>query len=301
MACLFGARLNPHADVTLIGHWPEQLAALRDAPLHVLELDGGESRIWLDVTSDLAAIGPVDVALILVKTPQTESAADDAARILAPDGLAVTLQNGLGNQAILARVLGMDRTTLGVTMSGAALDGPGVLRVGGEGNTFLATRPDIEPRVRDLAALFADAGLTVTVTHDIAALVWGKLVVNAAINPLTALLRVPNGALLSSSHARDLLRRAAQEVAAVAAAQDIPLPFDNAAAYAEHVAHLTARNRSSMLQDVQRGARTEIDAINGAVIRAGEALAISTPANRFLYDMIKALEESYPARNNESR
>ncbi len=295
MGCLFGARLSPHADVTLIGHWPQQLAALHDAPLYVEELDGGTSQVWLDATDDGEAAGPVDVALILVKTPQTEGAADSAARILAPDGVAVTLQNGLGNQAVLARVLGPDRVTLGVTTLGAALDGPGRLRVGGEGATYIATRPAIAPLIDALVDLLCAAGLHASTTRAITPLVWGKLAVNAAINPLTALLRVPNGALLDSPRARNLLQRAANEVAAVAQAQDIPLPYDNAAAQAEHVAHLTARNRSSMLQDVLRGARTEIDAINGAVVRTGEALAVSTPVNRFLHAMVKALEEVHPA------
>lgn len=291
MGCLYGAHLSAVTDVTLIGHWPAQLAALRDAPLHITGLDGRTSQVWLDATDDADAVGPVDVALVLVKSPQTESAADDIARILAPDGLAITLQNGLGNQGQLARALGTERASLGVTTLGAALDGPGRLRLGGDGSTFFATRPDIDPLVDELAALFTGAGLHTVVTDEVMPLIWGKLAVNAAINPLTALLRVENGALLDSPRARDLLRRAANEVAAVASAQDIRLPFDNAAAQAEHVAHLTARNRSSMLQDVLRGARTEIDAINGAVVRTGEALAISTPVNRLLYDLVKALED----------
>lgn len=294
MGCLVGARLSAHADVTLIGHWPQQRAALHSAPLHMIELDGTERDIWLHATDDVDAVGPVDVALILTKTPKTETAADQAARILADDGIAITLQNGLGNQAILARVLGADRVTLGVTTLGAALDGPGVLRAGGDGTTYFATRREIAPLVNDLAALFAEAGLLTAVVEEVTPLVWGKLVVNAAINPLTALLRVPNGALLDSPRALHLLHLAANEVAAVAAAQDIVLPFDNAAQQAAHVAHLTARNRSSMLQDVTRGGRTEIDAINGAVVRMGEALAVSTPVNRLLFELVKALEDMLP-------
>ncbi|MCD4684867.1 MAG: 2-dehydropantoate 2-reductase [Anaerolineae bacterium] len=294
MGCLIGARLSAHADVTLIGHWPEQRAALRDAPLRVIELDDREHDVRLRAVDDVDDVGPVDVALILTKTPKTETAADQVARILAANGIAITLQNGLGNQAILARTLGAERVTLGVTTLGAALDGPGVLRAGGDGATYFATRPEIAPAVSDIAGVFEDAGLHTVLVDEVASLVWGKLAVNAAINPLTALLRVPNGALLASPRALHVLHLAANEVAAVAAAQEIVLPFDNAAQQAAHIAHLTARNRSSMLQDVTRGVRTEIDAINGAVVRTGEALAVSTPVNRLLYELVKALEDMLP-------
>lgn len=299
MGCLVGARLSSHADVTLVGHWPGQRAALRERPLQVIALDDRVREVWLRAVDDVDDAGPVDVALILTKTPKTETAADQAARILAADGIAITLQNGLGNQMILARTLGAERVTLGVTTLGAALDGPGVLREGGDGATYFATRPDIVPLVSDIAGLFEDAGLHTVLVDEVMPLVWGKLAVNAAINPLTALLRVPNGALLDSPRALHLLHQTANEVAAVAAAQDIALPFDNAAQQAAHIAHLTARNRSSMLQDVARGARTEIDAINGAVVRAGEALAVSTPVNSLLYELVKALEDMFPQAPEE--
>jgi 2-dehydropantoate 2-reductase len=296
MGCLFGARLSPHAEVMLIGQWPEQLAALRRGPLRIASGGGDEERVTLCATNDVNTLGPVDVALIVTKAPKTAAAGEGAARILKMDGVAITLQNGVGNLEILVQQVGAARAALGVTTLGAAMDGPGRLRYGGSGLTTLATRPEIDPLVRALAALMARAGLAVEVAADVAAQVWGKLAINAAINPLTALLRVPNGALLDSGMARAIMRLAAAEVAAVAAAQGIALPFEDAAARAEAVARQTARNRSSMLQDVQRGVTTEIEAICGAVVRAGQSAGVETPVNRMLYQMIKALEESYPAQ-----
>jgi 2-dehydropantoate 2-reductase len=296
MGCLFGARLSPHAEVALIGQWPEQLAALRRGPLRIASGGGDEEHVRLCATDDVDTLDPVDVALIVTKAPKTAAAGEGAARVLKADGVAITLQNGVGNLEILAQQVGAAQAALGVTTLGAAMDGPGRLRYGGSGLTTLATRPEIDPLVRALAALMARAGLAVEVAADVAAQVWGKLAINAAINPLTALLRVPNGALLDSGMARAIMRLAAAEVAAVAAAQGITLPFEDAAARAEAVAHQTARNRSSMLQDVQRGVTTEIEAICGAVIRAGQSAGIETPVNRMLYQMIKALEESYPAQ-----
>jgi 2-dehydropantoate 2-reductase len=292
MGCLFGARLTPHADVTLIGRWAEQIAALRSHPLRVIEPDGQESEVEVCVTDDAGSLPPVDVALILTKAAGTERAAIHAARLLRSTGIAITLQNGLGNLEIIAEHVGAERAALGVTTQGGATDGPGVLRVGGTGKTHLATRPEINGRVWALASVFEQAGMITELVEDVSALVWGKLVVNCAINPLTALLRVRNGGLVDSQWARQIMAEAAREVAAVAAAQEIALPFADPAARAEEVARLTAPNRSSMLQDVERGAVTEIEAICGAVMRQGEALSVPTPVNSTLYRLIKAIEET---------
>jgi 2-dehydropantoate 2-reductase len=293
MACLFGSRLAPQAEVALVGHWRAQIEALNRAPLRIVYPDGRQERVSLRATDDPESLPPADVALILTKSRSTEIAARGAALILKPDGLAITLQNGIGNLEIIAAQVGAGRATLGVTAQGAALAGPGELRYGGAGRTHLATRPEIEGRVRAAADLFNHCGLETEVAPDVDPLVWGKLAVNAGINPLTALLRAPNGALVESTWAREIMRAAADEVAALAAAQGIPLPFESAAEHCEEVARLTAHNRSSMLQDALRGVETEIEAICGAVVRKGEELGVPTPVNAALYRMVKALEETY--------
>ena len=131
--------------------------------------------------------------------------------------------------------------------------------------------------------------MQVDVIPDANALVWGKLVVNAAINPLTALLGVPNGALLERPAARRVMATLARETAAVARALGISLPFGDPVARAEDVARHTAANRSSMFQDVKRGAPTEIDAICGAIFRAGEARGVAAPVNWAMWQLVSAL------------
>lgn len=292
LGCLFGARLTPHTDVTLVGHWPQQLAALRRDSLRIV---GTDTRIPLTATGDPACLQPVDVALILTKANGTQRAAREAASILMPDGIAVTLQNGLGNLEIVAAAVGAARAVQGVTAMGASTRGePGMLYPGGSGPTHLAATPSTRPQVEALAALLQHAGLETHVMEDVAGLVWGKLVVNAAINPLTALLRCPNGALLDSAWARDLLRDAARETAAVAAERGITLPYPDPVEQVEAVARATAANQSSMLSDVLRGAPTEIDTINGAVVRDGIAAGIPTPVNATLHRLVRALETTAP-------
>jgi 2-dehydropantoate 2-reductase len=293
MACLFGSRLAPQAEVALVGHWRAQIEALNTAPLRIAYPNGREERVRLRATDDPDSLPPADVVLILTKSRGTEDAARQAASVLRPDGLAITLQNGIGNLEIIAAQVGAGRATLGVTAQGAALTGPGELRYGGTGVTHLATRPEIDARVRAAADLFNRCGLETQVASNVDTLVWGKLAVNAGINPLSALLRVPNGALLESDSARGLMRAAADEVAALAAAPGIPLPFESAAARCEEVARLTAHNRSSMLQDALRGVETEIEVICGAVVRKGEEMGVPTPVNAALYRMVRALEETY--------
>lgn len=283
MACLFGARLAPHAEVTLLGGWAAGLQALQRDGIR-LEENGRERQVRVRATSDVASCRGASQALVLVKSWQTSRAARQLAECLSPEGVALTLQNGLGNLEILQAELGQDRAALGVTTTGATLLGPGWARAGGSGPTHLAAHPRLEP----LAELLQEAGFEVHPADDLQGLVWGKLAINAAINPLTALLEVPNGELLVRSGARELMRAAALETAAVAAAQRLQLPYADAAAQAEEVAMRTASNVSSMLQDIRRGAPTEIDAISAAVAREGERAGVPTPLNWALWNLVRA-------------
>ena len=183
------------------------------------------------------------------------------------------------------RSLGSSRVALGVTTTGATLLEPGFVREGGEGVISMERHPTLGP-VEEALRL---ANFNVNVVDDAQSLIWGKLVVNAAINPLTALLRIPNGALLELPSAREMMGVLAEEVASVAKAENIQLPFSDPISAAEEVARRTAGNHSSMLQDVLRSAPTEIDAICGAVVQAGKKHEIKTPVNWACWNLIKAL------------
>jgi 2-dehydropantoate 2-reductase len=285
LANLFAARfLAAKIPVTIMGNWPEGLAVLRARGVRVVNPDGDENSYSVDVISGDVPPSGVKLALVLVKSWQTDRAAKQLEKCLAPDGVALTLQNGLGNREKLVEILGADRVALGVTTNGATLLGPGRVRPGGEGIISLEQHPQIGKFV----SLFTQAGFEVDRMENLDSLVWGKLVVNTAINPLTALLRVANGKLLESESARGLMAAAARETAQVAAKLGVSLPFDDPALAAEDVARRTAGNHSSMLQDVTRGAPTEIDAICGAVVRAGEELGVPTPVNRTLWLLVRA-------------
>ena len=286
MACLFAARLAASdTRVTLLGTWPEGLQALNRCGVRVLASDGSEQSYPVRATADPAECAGARLALVLVKSWQTERAARQLAACLSPDGLALTLQNGLGNREKLAEILGVPRVALGVTTIGATLVGPGCVRPGGEGIVSLGANPRLDP----LANLLWRAGFAVETVPDADGLLWSKLVINAAINPLTALLHVSNGELLVRPAARMLMAEAAREAAAVAMALNMHLVFSDSVAAVEAVAQRTAINHSSMFQDVTRGAPTEIDAICGAIAAEGERCQVPTPVNRTLWLLVKAL------------
>ncbi len=286
LSTLFAARLAASGvPVTMLGTWKDGIASLQNNGARLQRADGSEINVPVRATDDPEACKGARLALVLVKAWQTERVALRLQQCLADDGLAVTLQNGLGNREILARALGAERVALGVTTTGATLLGPGLARSGGEGLVSIETHPCLEP----LESMLNGAGFRVEVIRDAQALIWGKLVINTAINPLTALLRIPNGALLEHATTRLMMAALARETARVAGAQNVHLPFADPVWAVEEVARRTAANRSSMFQDVKRGAPTEIDAICGAVVRAGRENGVRAPVNWTMWRSVRAL------------
>jgi 2-dehydropantoate 2-reductase len=287
MASLFAARLSAaNIPVIMYAVRPENVAALKQNGVCLVDKSGNERYYPITVVSQTDQCAAARYALVTVKSWQTQRTAWHLAECLASDGLALTLQNGIGNREQLAHVLGGERVTLGVTTIGATLLGPGRVQQAGEGVISLSAHPRLAP----LSNLLQTAGFVIETALDAAILLWGKLVINASINPLTALLHVPNGELLKRSQARALLQATAREAAAVAIAQGIRLPYPDPVVAAESIARNTSGNRSSMLQDVERGGPTEIDAICGAIVQAGEHTGVPTPINRTLWQLVKALE-----------
>lgn len=288
LACLFAARLSAAGgNITMLGTWREGIAALRMYGVTLVQPDGSQKSYPVRVIDKTSEDDVYDQALLLVKSWQTERAAHQLKKCLAPEGIALTLQNGLGNHEILSIALGAARAAQGVTTTGATLLSSGRVRPGGEGVVSLGHHPRLTP----LQELLERSGFTIEVLEDVRALIWGKLAVNAAINPLTALLKMPNGDVITRPSARQLSADLAREVAAVAEAQGIQLPYPDPVAISEGVAEKTSANHSSMYQDILRGAPTEIDAICGAVVAAGEKFGVPTPANFTMWKLIRAVVE----------
>lgn len=255
-------------------------------------LDGHVSLTRIDRTKapligGNGSVEPVDIAIVTTKSQGTAWAAETAKRVLAKHGTVLTIQNGLGHRERLATVLGDDRVAVGVIYVGAALDGE-ELHTTGPGRVELGRAPHVD----ELAAALEAGGMTAKVVDDPWPAVWRKLVGNAAVNPVSALVGITNGELLRHLASR-IVDAAARESARVASAEGVPISDDEAIVLWRAMAELTAANRSSMLQDVGSGRPTEIDWINGEVIRRGRRHGVPTPVNEALLKLVEVLE-AYP-------
>jgi 2-dehydropantoate 2-reductase len=289
LGTLFAARLTQAGyNITMLGTWKAGLDAVNKNGVRFVDATGNEQKFKIHATDDPRECVGAKYAIVLVKAWQTERTAHQLQACLADDGLVLTLQNGLGNYETLVLGLGLTRVALGSTTTGATLLSAGLVRAGGEGIISLGWNQALGL----LEAALKSAKFNVQIVEDPQSLIWGKLVINAAINPLTALLKIPNGELLERPAARALMGVLASEAANVASAKNIHLPFDDAIIAAEDVARKTAANHSSMLQDVLRGAPTEIDAICGAIVKIAEKHHMVAPGNWMCWQLVKALTKS---------
>jgi 2-dehydropantoate 2-reductase len=255
-------------------------------------LEGRADLVTIDRTSAPLRDGeaPVDAALVTTKTPGTVWAAEIAAKILAPDGVGLTIQNGLGNYETLVEHIGHERAAVGVIYVGAQLVN-GELRATGPGKVELGRPSAAKSRTNldKLGRLLGEGGMDVTVVDDAWPAVWRKVVTNAAVNPLTALIGRTNAELLADAPASRVADCLAREVARVATASGVRIGEDEAVKQWRAMAALTGANRSSMLQDVEASRPTEIDAISGAVAREGERRGVAAPLNQAMALLVAAL------------
>ncbi|MGQ9478208.1 MAG: ketopantoate reductase family protein [Candidatus Bipolaricaulia bacterium] len=278
----------------------EHIARINAEGLVIEEAGGGkEERIRVKGTTEIAEVGEAELVALFVKAPQTEAALRAALPAIGPATLVLSLQNGLGPEEIMERFLPRERLLRGVTAQGSTFLGPGRVRHAGRGPTWLGPLGEgsDERFVEEVIAAFNRAGIETHLERDIIRLVWKKLLVNVGINALTAIFDVRNGLLIEDHELNELMRGALAEAVEVANARGLGFHLPEVVAEVEEVCRLTAENLSSMLQDVRRGSETEIDYINGALVRTGKECGVPTPLNLLLVRLVKALSGSEGARS----
>ncbi len=282
LGSLIGGLLARKHDVTLVGREPHVSAVAADG-LRV----SGELEFTVEPAATTAVPERADLAVVTVKAHDTA----EAAASLADCDLdaCLSLGNGMGNEATLAERLDCP-VLAGTCTYGARLVEPGHVACTGVGEIALGPRRGGRSDAAAAAGAALDAaGVETVVADDMPRRLWGKLAVNTGINATTALARVENGALVDGP-SREVAAAAARETARVARANGVDLPDDRAVELVESVAADTAANRSSMLEDVESGSRTEVDAINGYVVDAAAAVDEPVPVNETLAGLLRAWE-----------
>ena len=297
IGCLLAAHLSKVTnEVWLLDKDSGRADKIRKSGIKIEGVSGNWQR-GVKITSNSDEIGKPNLIIICVKSYHTRLAVKSVKDILSDSTFVLTLQNGVGNIEIISEVCGHDRVIGGVTNQGATLVNIGHIRHAGKGETVIG-RIDgkIPVQLRNIRELFNRGGVPTRISRDIKGLIWSKLIINVGINALTAITHLNNGRLIDFEGTRRLLSLAVSEAVKVTRRKRIKLIYDDPLSKVEAVAQATATNISSMLQDVLKHKPTEIDFINGVIVREAQSLGIPVPVNCALTDLVKTIEASYGMR-----
>ncbi|BEP59000.1 2-dehydropantoate 2-reductase [Variovorax sp. V118] len=288
VGCYYGAMLaRTGHEVVLIGR-PSHVEAVRANGLR-LETQAFDEQVRLEASTEAGAVQGADLVLFCVKSTDTESAAAQIQPHLAPGALVLTLQNGVDNDARVRAALPSHDVAAAVVYVATEMAGPGHVKHHGRGELVIAP----SRRSEEVAQALIAAGVPTQISDNVRGALWAKLVLNCAYNALSAVSQLPYGELVQGTGVTDVIRDVVAECLAVAKAEGVVIPGDVDAAV-HGIAQSMPSQYSSTAQDLARGKRSEIDHLNGLVVRRGEALGVPTPANRVLFVMVKLLEGKQP-------
>jgi 2-dehydropantoate 2-reductase len=282
-------------QVTLVDVDTEKVAAIRKSGLTVSTREG-EKNATIPITDRVDEVGQVDLVFLSVKSYATHEAARSLKPLLGDQTLVMSIQNGIGNVEKIAAVTGEDRVIGGITAHSFQMLTPSHIRyVGGAGHLHIGKiEGDNTSRIHEIADILSNGGVKVEVNNDIQDYIWYKLLVNTPINAIAAITRLKNGEMGENKQVHALMRVVADEALAVAKAEKIRiLMTDHPVDVCIPALMAASENKASMLQDVEAKRRTEIDAINGAIVERGEKLGIPTPVNKTLTDLVRIMQFRY--------
>lgn len=282
-------------QVTLVDVDTEKVKAIRKSGLTVSTREG-ERHASMPITTRTEEVGQVDLVFFSVKSYDTLEAARSLPPLIGDGTLVMSIQNGIGNVEKIASVIGEDRVIGGITAHSFQLLTPSHIRyVGGAGHLHIGKiNGKNTSRVHEIADILLKGGVQVEVNKGIHDYIWYKLLVNTPINAIAAITRLKNGEMAENEQVHPLMRTVADEALAVAKAEKIRiLMTEHPVEVCIPALRAASENKASMLQDIEARRRTEIDAINGAIVERGEKLGIPTPVNRTLTGLVKIIELQY--------
>lgn len=287
MGCVYGGNLaRIGQDVAFIDVWKDHVDAISAKGLHLEGLTG-DFTVPAKAGRSAADVPQADAVLICVNTTATRSAARTAAAALKPDGYCLTLQNGVGNVEILEEELGKGRVLAGLSFQSGDLQGPGFVRHTNNGDTYIGELDrNKTARLDTLVDLLDRAGMHPVPVDDVLRTIWTKFIHNCGINALCAITGLRPGHIQEVPELDEFQTRIIQEALALVRAKGVqPTEPDPVAAIKEYCAHKF--HRPSMMQHLQRGLETEIDALNGYVASESRKLGLLAPCNDALARIIK--------------
>jgi 2-dehydropantoate 2-reductase len=302
LGCAIGSTLTQGGHETwLIDRSPAHVEAMRRDGLQVDDADGSR-RVQVRAATQAAEVGHVDLVVVLVKSFHTDSAMRGALDLIGPDTVVLSLQNGLGHEDVLSEIVGRERVLAGKTYVGGVLRAPGQIQSGVRGKFTYIGELDgqITRRVQAIAEVFNASGLATTVSDNILGTMWDKLLINVATGALTGITRLTYGQLYEEPVLKATALAAVVEAMAAAKAAGVMLSMTDAEqAWTLAAEGLSSEFKTSMLQSLEKGSVTEIDFINGAVVRWGERLGVPTPVNSTLVACIKGIERAMTDRQRD--
>ena len=295
MGCVYAALMaDAGNEVWAIDTWQAHVDAITANGLR-LEGASGDRTVTLGATSDPATVGPCDLVIVATKAPQVEAAATGARALLGPETTVLTIQNGLGSAAKVARILGEQRVIVGVVGGfGASIVAPGHAHHNGMELVRLGeAHGAVTPRLERIAALWRESGFRVKCFDDIDQLVWEKLICNVCFSGTATLTGLTVGEIMADADAWPIASGCAAEAYRVARAKNIRLDFDDPVGYVHDFGAKIPGARPSMLLDHLAGRRSEIDAINGAIPPEALALGLEAPYNTLVSALVRAKETGF--------
>jgi 2-dehydropantoate 2-reductase len=291
MGSIFGARFAQGGHDTVLVDVAVPLVEKINADGVTVVRGEQETTTRVPATTDSATVGPVDIVVFFTKCYHTPSAAESARALVGPDTVVASLQNGWGNGDVLASIFPVEQVVVGVTYNSGLVEGPGRVIHPAEQPTIVGSFSDAGPEGPErLVSALRDAGFVADVAIPVRPEIWKKLILNAATLPASALTGMTAGALGACADTAALVTATTREAVAVAQALGYDIDFDERITTILALLEKAGPSKASMLQDAEAGRRTEIDVINGAVVKAADEVSVDVPINRSLVRLIKGWE-----------
>jgi 2-dehydropantoate 2-reductase len=298
MGGLFGGLMAEQGlDVTLVDTWPEHIEAIKANGLRMVGV-GGDRLIKISATADPSRIKAADVVLFQCKAFATEAAARSVWHLFGNGAVAISFQNGLGNEDVIASVIGAENVLGGLTAQAGLVEAPGVVRNFGDLPTHIGElKGGPSDRATGIAAAFTRHGLPTTASAEIKREKWKKLLGNVALGAISAVTDFRSFEIMAVPELQEIVFRGVDEAAAVAKAEGVPLDVKEAREVLMKLVDTTGggtgTSKSSMREDLIRKRRTEIDTIHGSVARLGRKHGVPTPTIDTMIALVKGLQSQY--------